>query len=430
MKLGFKKIAAALTAAAVAVSMCGCMDNGKIMTVDGTEINNGVYLYYQQTAYSDAQSKINAARQEELDKIADEIINDTSSDSSSSSSESSSSSSSSSSSELKYFSTSIDGKSTSQWVKDETLRLVKQFVGVQRLCEQKGISLEQSEKDEIAEQVKGLWEDSNYYIQYFYGFDTAGQYYESNGIGRDSYQQINTASTLKNKLFSKLYDKDGETPVSDEELNSFLKDNYACSFILELPYEDVEGNELTSDSDKKAVEDYAEQLAKRISNGDSIIDVKYDFDLKEELDSSKIQIEEYYDKNPVEGKTKEEYVAEELAKLTVDKAESEEELLKYYQKDSTSLDKEVLEFLFNAKDDGKAATLKTDETVYVIARLDVTTRTEWIEDNRISLLTGLKGDDYEDYLDAFSANLPVNANSYLVDSKYKPERLESTSAAS
>ena len=428
MKLGFKKIAAALTAAAVAVSMCGCMDNGKIMTVDGMEINNGVYLYYQQTAYSDAQSQIKAAQQEELDKIADNIVNDTSSESSSSSSESSSSSSSSSSS-FNYFSTSVAGKSTSQWVKDETLRLVKQFVGVQRLCEQKGISLEQSEKDEISEQVKGVWENSNTYIQYFFGFDTAGKYYESNGIGRDSYQQITTAGTLKTKLFSKLYDKDGETPVADEELNLFLKDNYACAFILELPYEDAEGNALTSDSDKKAVEDYAEQLTKRISNGDSLIDVKYDFDLKEEQDSSKIQIEEYYDKNPVEGKTKEEYVAEELAKLTVDKAESEEEFLKYYQKGSNSLDEAVSEFLFNAKDDGKAATFKTDEKVYVIARLDVTTRTDWIEGSRTSLLMNFKGDDFEDYLDNFSASLPVNANSYLVDSKYKPERLANTSAA-
>lgn len=429
MKLGFKKIAAAVTAAAVAVSMCGCMDNGKIMTVDGMEINNGVYLYYQQSAYSDAQSAIKTAQQEELDKLADNIVNDTSSESSSSSSESSSESSSSSSSTFDYFSTSVDGKSTAQWVKDETLRLVKQFVGVQRLCEQKGISLEQSEIDEISEQVKGLWEDANYYIQYFYGVDTAGQYYESNGIGRDSYKQITTASALKDKLFAKLYDKDGEMAVSEEDLNKFTKENYACAYVLEVPFEDAEGNELTSDSDKKAVEDYAKELANRISNGDSIVDVQYDFDLKKERDSSKIQIEEYYDKTPVEGKTKEEYVAEELAKLDVDKAESEEEILNYYQKGSNSLDEEVSEFLFSAKDDGKAATLKADDKVYVIARFDVATRTEWLESSRISLLMNLKGEDYEDYLDEFSANLPVNENSYLVDNKYKPERLANTSAA-
>ena len=129
----------------------------------------------------------------------------------------------------------------------------------------------------------------------------------------------------------------------------------------------------------------------------------------------------------VEGKTKEEYVEEELAKLTVDKAESDEDIVNYYQKDSNSLDEEVSEFLFNAKDDGKAATLKADDRVYIIARIDVTTRTEWLESSRSSLLLNFKGSDYEDYLDAFSANLSVNANSYLVDTKYKPERLENTS---
>ncbi len=428
MKLGFKKITAAIAAAAVAVSMCGCMDNGKIMTVDGMEINNGVYLYYQQTAYSNAQSKIKTAQQEELDKLADEILNNTSSESSSESSSSSSSSSGSSSS-FNYFSTSVDGKSTSQWVKDETLRLVKQFVGVQRLCEQKGISLDQTEKDEISAQVKSLWEDSNMYIQYFYGFDTAGKYYESNGISRESFTLIKTAGVLKDKLFTKLYDKDGETPVSDDELNKYAKENYACGVIFGFAYEDYKGNALTSDSDKKAVDDLAEQYAKRISNGESLIDVKYDYDLKKEQDNSRVQIEEYYDEKPVEGKTKEEYVAEELAKLTVDRAESEEDVVNYYQKGDSSLDEKVSEFLFNAKDDGKAATLKTDEYVYVIARFDITTRTEWLESSRTSLLMNVRNDDYEDYLDNFSANLTVNANSYLVDTKYKPERLESTSAA-
>ena len=71
MKLGFKKIFAALTAAAVSVSMCGCMDNGKIMTVDGMEINNGVYLYYQQSAYSDAQKKIDEAQEASSESTSD-----------------------------------------------------------------------------------------------------------------------------------------------------------------------------------------------------------------------------------------------------------------------------------------------------------------------------------------------------------------------
>ena len=411
MKLGFKKIFAALTAAAVAVSMCGCMDNGKIMTVDGMEINNGVYLYYQQSAYSDAQKKIDEAQE-------------ASSESTSDSSESSSESSSSSSSEIKYFEQTIDGKSTAQWVKDETLRLVKQFVGVQKMCEQKGITLDQSEIDEISAQVKSVWEDTEYYIQYFFGVDTAGQYYEANGVSRESYTLITTVAELKDKLFTKLYDKNGEMPVSDEELYPFIKENYACGVVFGFPYKDYKGNTLTSDSDKKAVEDLAQEYANRISSGESLIDIKYDYNLKDKQDEAREQIEDYYDKNPVEGKTKEEYVAEELAKLTVDREESEEDIIGYYQRGDNSLVAEVSEFMFNAKDDGKATLLKTEGSVYVIARFDITAKTEWIESSRSSLLLNFKNDDFNDYLDEFSANLEVNANSYLVDTKYKPERLE------
>lgn len=421
MKLGFKKITAAIVAAAAAVSMSGCMDNGKIMTVDGMEINNGIYLYYQQTAYSTAQTKISEAQQEKLDKLADEIVNQTSSDSSSDTS--------SSSSEIKYFEQTIDGKSTSQWVKDETLRLVKQYVGVLRLCEQKGISLEQSEIDEIAEQVKGVWENSDYYMQYFFGCDTAGQYYESNGVGRESYTLISNEKALKDKLFVKLYDKDGENPTPDEEVAAYAKENYACGVVLGFPYKDYKGNTLTSDSDKKAVDDLAEEYANRISNGESLIDIKYDYDLKEERDEAREQIEDYYDKNPVEGKTKEEYLAEELEKLTVDREESEDDIIEFFKKDNNTLVAEVSEFMFNAKDDGKATLLKTEGSVFVIVRYDVTGKTEWIEDNRTTILMELKNDDFNKYLDDFSANLSVNANSYLVDTKYKPERLESTSAA-
>lgn len=416
------KFFAAITAAAVAISMCGCMDNGKIMTVDGMEINNGVYLYYQQSAYSAAQSKINSERENELNDIADDITGDTSSDESSSSS-------SSSSSTVKYFSTSIDGKSTSQWVKDETLRLVKQYVAVQRLCEQKGISLDRVENDDVSKKVASVWDDTNYYIQYFYGFDTAGKYYESNGIGRESYTLINTVSALKDKLFTRLYDKDGETPVSEEEFLAYVKENYAAVELLKLDYKDADGNALTSDSDKKAVDEQAQKYADRLSGGESFVDVKYDFDLKAEQDKSREQIEDYYDKNPVKGKTKEEYVAEEIAKLTVDKAESEDEIISYYNKNSNSLDEAVSEFVFSAKDDGKAALLKTDDCVYVIARVDITAREKWLESSRNSILINIKGTDYESFLDEFASNLTVEANSYLVDSKYKPEKLENVSPA-
>lgn len=425
MKLDFKKLIAVFTAACAAVSMSGCMDSGKIMTVDGMEINNGVYLYYQQTAYASAQEIINKQYEDKFNEQVDALTG-----AESGSSESSSESSSSSDTEglTSYFKETIDGKTTSDWVKDETLRLVKEFVAVQRKCEEKGIALEQSELDELSVDFNELWDGENFYIQYYYGFNTAGEYYESLGIGKDSYKQIFTMNELKEKLFEKTYGTDGETPVPDEELYAYLNENFAAVEILELPYTDYKGNSLTEDSDKKAVDETAEKYAQRLNNGESIIDVKYELDVKKTRDSVRSQAESYYDETPVEGKTRDEYVEEEVNNATVDKAESDEEIITYVQKDNNSLDEEVAEFVFSANSDGKAAVLKTDEKAYVIVRLDITKRESWIEDNKSSVVRTMKTDDYEKLLDDYAANYGVASNSYLVDSKYKPEKLEEKSS--
>ena len=58
MKKIAKRIAAAVLTVCLAASLCGC-DRGYIMTVDGMEIRNGVYLTFQQSAYSKAQTELN-----------------------------------------------------------------------------------------------------------------------------------------------------------------------------------------------------------------------------------------------------------------------------------------------------------------------------------------------------------------------------------
>ena len=143
-----KKILSGVLAGAIAISLCGCADNGYIMTVDGTDIRNGIYLYYQQLAYENACDKLN------------EIYGESSSSSSGSSSSSSSASSSSSSS-MDFFTQSIENKSSSEWVKNETLRLVRQYIAIQRLAAEKGFELTEEDNKEINDVIKEMWETEN-----------------------------------------------------------------------------------------------------------------------------------------------------------------------------------------------------------------------------------------------------------------------------
>ena len=92
MKYNFKKIAAGVLAVGLTMSLCGCGDNGYLMTVDGVSIRNGVYLTFQQTAFSSANTKYNE--------------------------ENSTSDSSSSTESVDIFEQTVEGKSVPEWIKE------------------------------------------------------------------------------------------------------------------------------------------------------------------------------------------------------------------------------------------------------------------------------------------------------------------------
>ena len=410
MKNRFKKAAAVICAAVMSVSLCGCADTGSIMTVDGLTIRNGVYLYYQQTALSNARNAV--SEQEEAEK------SDSTADSSEATADTSASTAETTETkEPDLLDKYINGTPVVDWVKDDTMRLVREFVTVQRLCEEKGITLTDEEKNSINSDVKSMWNDSNYYAQYLYGVDTIGEYYESMGIAEESVKQVFTVDSLKTKLFSKFYDKDGETPVTDDELKEFLKENYAAVKTISFT--------LDEDTDQNDVVIEAEAYAERINNGESLIDVKYDIDLKAKQEEAKPGIEEYYGEGSVEDMTLEEYMEQELAKITVDKIESADDLDTVFSKDGSAFDEDVIDYILGLPEDGKASvyTNEAETAVYIIMREDVTAKTEWIENNRTGILMDMKSDEYDSVLELYGQNYDVDSNSYLVDNKYSPEKL-------
>ena len=113
----------------VAASLCGG-DRGYIMTVEGMEIRNGIYLTYLQSAYSNAGD----ALQEQNSATSDTSDTSTTSDDTSSESdaESSDESSTTSTESVPITEEEIDGKSGSQWIKDEALKSVRRFVAIHR----------------------------------------------------------------------------------------------------------------------------------------------------------------------------------------------------------------------------------------------------------------------------------------------------------
>lgn len=396
MKMNFKRIAAGVLAVGITMSLCGCGDNGYLMTVEGISIRNGVYLSFQQTSLNNANTKYN---------------------------EENSTDSTSSTESVDIFKQSVEGKSVPEWIKEDTLNQVRRFVAVQRLCEEYGISLTNEETAEINKNIQSTWDEDNMYVQYFYGVNTMSEYYESMGIGIDSLKEISRVNSLSDKLFLHYYDKDGLTPVTDEELTAYITENYAAVKMLTLSYKNYKGDALESDEEKQEIKDKAKAYADRLNGGESFIDVKYDYDLAAARDSARASAEKVFAEDNEDKLTEEEYIQKAVDAATAEKAESLDSIDQFIPKENSPLAEETTEYIWNAAADGKATVFEGENAAYVIVREDATTKETWIKENRTGLLKSIKSDDYDSMLEIIYQNYDVDLDEYLVNSKYAPEKL-------
>lgn len=407
MRSVFKRVAAAVLAVVLAASLCGC-DRGYIMTVDGMEIRNGIYLSFLQTAYSMAGKELEKQNSETSDVPASETSDDTSEET------------------VPITKEEIDGKSGSQWIKDETMKAVRRFVAVQRKCEELDIKLTEEEIKDINTDLNKAWDEENDYIQYLYGYNTMGEYYESQGIGKESLREIRKVNELQDKLFMHFYGKGGEFEVKDSEIDQYLTENYATVKLQRFAYTDASGKTLEKDEDKKAVKDEAQKYADRINKGEKPIDVFYEYNLAKAEESAKAKAETDYKEDNEEKLTKDEWIKKQVEAAGIEKAESEEELDRVISKESSSLDEKTTEYIFNAPSDGKAAVFETDSCVYLIIKEDITKKTKWKEENNENILNVIKGDDFQNMMDIFGQNYEVDADESLVNKKYGPEKLNAS----
>ncbi len=393
-----KKIAAAVLSVALAAVLCGC-DRGYIMTVDGLEIRNGIYISYLWSAYSMAQEEFK-------NQTSDTSEGDTESETS-----------------VPITEETIDGKSGSQWIKDETLLSIRRFVAVQRKSAELGISLTDEEISKITSELNETWNAENQYIYYVFGYKTMGEYYESQGVSEESMREIQKVNKLQEKLFDYYYKEGGELEVKESEIDEYLTENYASVKTLPFSYTTASGTVLESDADKKTIKDKAQKYADRINNGEAVADVFYDYYMEAAEENAAAKAETDYKEDNEEGLTKEEWIKKQVESQNITKVSSEDDLLTVIKSDSTLYDEKTVEYIMSAPADKKAVLFEADKCVYIIIKNDVTENSKWKEDNNDTILSEMKTDDFRGMFDLFGQNYEVKLDESLVNKKYSPEKL-------
>ena len=442
-----KKLAAASLAIVCAASMSGCSDSGYIGTVNGIQIPNGMYLFYVAVnGYNEAASQIK-------EELGDE----------------------SGTAEITVFNNTIEGKSASAWLKDYAVTKLRRYAAVEDLFAE--------------DNLKSLDNDLGMYAQYYGlpdGISSFGEHYESMGIGKSSLRMISENSYKENHVFLNQYDADGLTPVSDDEINTYITENYAAVKYLKLNFTDYQGVSLKDDADIQAVKDLAQAYADRYNSTGDWSEIQYDFDLRQaqfdawtkadddyaEMKSGTAEADPDSQNAPSPSTaeaagtgevpadeaestaeagtaetTSEEVAADsdtifvkpvvnsddaeynKFAQDAIDAATAEKKdvstVEQYIKKDSSTLPEKLTEYIWNASTDSKATLFTDDENscIYVVVRDDATTMDSWKETQHENFLHALKDDDFDKLLEEIYTKYTVELDDYLVNTKYAPEKL-------
>lgn len=352
----WKRIIAAVLSSAMIFTCAGCT-SGKntayALTVDGYQVKAGVYIYYSYTVLTEAKNL--AAKQDENLDVTDEDA-------------------------LKKVK--IEGKDFIDYVKDKTTESCIDHVAVIKHFDELGLSLTDDEKKEINDYVESSW-DSN------------GDMFEGNGIGKDSLKEIMTSSYKSDAIFNAYYGEDGSENVTEDQLKEYYTENNARVRYIDMDLHDADGNEL-DDAGKKEIQDMADDFLKRAKAASGEKDMLEKFDeFQEEYDEFVTnQAAEAAGEETTEAETEAE-TEEETTEAETTEAEAEEEAAEdEEQSDSEDTEETTEEASETEESDEEAVTTapeseESEETT-------TTTTSPYASERIISVVTTEEGTAEED----------------------------------
>lgn len=369
----FKKFLSVVTVGALLITMalsftaCG-EGTTKALTIGGQQINAGLYISYLNSAYSELYSK---------------LTEDASVDS-----------------DFDVYAQTYENKTASEWIIDRAVELCAENVAIKNEANRLGVSLESNVKTYIDNLVDYYWTNYNY---------------ESTltkvGVGQASFKAMITSNYLKDELLHAIYGEGGEKEVKDDELAKFMNENYARVKYYTFTKKGDDGGNL-SDDELKNLKDEVEGLIAMMKNGgnfDSVMDA-YE-DLQKQIEEANTTADETTESD-----------TETETETETEKDPYERETMIY--KESTSPSEEFVTMVFEKteKDYGVPFLYEDDNYYYIVEVLDTAERTDYLEDNKDTILSNYKSDEFDEYIAGLAKELEVTRNEKAI-TRYEPKKL-------
>lgn len=418
-----KKITAALTAALLCTaSLTACSDTSYVMTVGDSKINAGIYIYNELTEMSYQMTMM---------YYQNGITKD-------------------------YFNQKVDGKAFDEYLSDYALTATKEYAAVVDKFNELGLTLSDEDIKSINDSISSTW-------------DSQGEFYESEGISKESVKLALKGSKMREELFDYYYAEGGEEAVSDDEMVKYLNDNYlrykSISFAKTKASTDSSSSATDSSTDSadaaneeaKAERDEFLEKAQGVSfdDFDSIIDEYNDYVAsKNATDSSSATDSDSSasdssttsddtssvaesdtsstasdDTSSVSDSTADSSTAASDTDSSTDSSSSapdpyaNEKMMNYGTMDDSQKDTtngKILKEVSGMSTD-VATAYEDDNAYYILIKGDIKDRdTEYAKDNHEDLLKEMKSDEFQEKLTSWVEKLDIKVNNKAIK-RYTPK---------
>ncbi len=289
-------------------------------------------------------------------------------------------------SSIDFSSKKIEDKTAVKWIEDKAKETCYKELTILTLADKYGVKVEES--DYAAQK--------NMYISYMYS--GSSDFYEELGVSEDSFTDVYVKSMyVSDELFKKLYGKGGELEVPDDEIEEYFTKNYVTYYYIGYPLTTTDdlGNTVDlDDSEKEKVSTNFKKYVKVINEqGKTTADVSEQYlkDFETETDPSVSKTEE---------------------KSAMTEGELTDEI--------------------SSLEAGKAKIATIDNTMYFIYRGNIDDKVDVLVDEapedttkeyilKSTILTSMKSDDYDKYLEEQQKELKITKNDDCI-SKYTVQR--------
>lgn len=412
-----KKITAALTAALLCTaSLTACSDTSYVMTVGDSKINAGIYIYNELTEMSYQMTMMYYQKGIKKD----------------------------------YFDQKVDGKAFDEYLSDYALTATKEYAAVVDKFNELGLTLSDEDIKSINDSISSTW-------------DSQGEFYESEGISKESVKLALKGSKMREELFDHYYAEGGEEAVSDDEMVKYLDDNYlrykSISFAKTKASTESSSSATDSSTDSadaaneeakakrdeflekaqgvsfddfdRIIDEYNDYVAsKKASDSSSAADsdssASDDTSSVSDIDTSSTASD---DTSSVSDSTADSSTAASDTDSSADSSSSapdpyaNEKMMNYGTMDDSQKDTangKILKEVSGMSTD-VATAYEDDNAYYILIKGDVKDRdTEYAKDNHEDLLKEMKSDEFQKKLTSWVEKLDIKVNNKAIK-RYTPK---------